>query len=74
MVTREYLIEFYDRPMGRKSLAEVIEEIEQECFPIEYTYQFFHLRGDYFYESAKKRDRKYVSLGGGFKYNVMSVI
>lgn len=38
MITREYLIEFYDRPMGRKSLAEIIEEIEKECFPVSILY------------------------------------
>ena len=38
MVTREYLIEFYNRPMGRKSLAEIIAKIEQECFPISVLY------------------------------------
>lgn len=61
---------FYDAPAGFK---EELQEI-MISFGMEYTYnQFFHLRGGYFYESAKKGDRKYVSLGGGFKYNVMSV-
>ena len=38
MITREYLIHYYDKPMGRKSLQEIIEEIEKECFPISVLY------------------------------------
>lgn len=34
MLTREYLIEFYNKPMGRQCLANIIKDIEQECFPI----------------------------------------
>ncbi len=61
---------FYDAPNGFK---EELQEV-MISFGLEYTYsQYFHLRGGYFYESAMKGNRKYISLGGGFKYNVMSV-
>ena len=39
MITREYLIHYYDKPIGRKSIQEIIEEIEKECFPISVLYE-----------------------------------
>jgi len=41
---------------------------------IEYAYdQKFFIRGGYFYENAEKGNRKYFTLGAGFKYNVFAL-
>jgi len=41
---------------------------------IEYAYdQKFFVRGGYFYEHATKGNRKYFTLGAGFKYNVFTL-
>ncbi|MFA7081526.1 MAG: type IX secretion system outer membrane channel protein PorV [Bacteroidales bacterium] len=61
---------FYDAPNGFK---EEMQEINIS-FGAEWTYsEFFVLRGGYFYENAKKGGRKYITFGGGFKYNVMQL-
>lgn len=38
MITREYLIEFYDKPIGKDCLRDIIKDIEKECFPISVLY------------------------------------
>jgi hypothetical protein len=41
---------------------------------LEYVYdRKFFLRGGYFYEHATKGNRKYFTLGAGFKYNVLAL-
>lgn len=61
---------FYDAPNGFK---EEMQEINIS-FGAEWTYnEFFVLRGGYFYENEKKGGRKYITFGGGFKYNVMQL-
>jgi hypothetical protein len=41
---------------------------------IEYAYdQKFFIRGGYFYENKDKGNRKYFTLGAGFKYNVFAL-
>ncbi len=41
---------------------------------IEYAYdQKFFIRGGYFYENEEKGNRKYFTLGAGFKYNVFAL-
>jgi hypothetical protein len=61
---------FYDAPGGFK------EEM-QEIFissGIEYWYaQQFALRGGFFYEAKNKGDRKFFTLGAGFRYNVLGI-
>ncbi|MDD2488341.1 MAG: type IX secretion system outer membrane channel protein PorV [Bacteroidales bacterium] len=61
---------FYDAPNGFK---EEMQEINIS-FGAEWTYnKFLVLRGGYFNESDKKGGRKYITFGGGFKYNVMQL-
>ena len=38
MITREYLIEFYNKPIGKQGLRDIIFDIEKECFPISILY------------------------------------
>ncbi|MCD7973961.1 MAG: type IX secretion system outer membrane channel protein PorV [Candidatus Azobacteroides sp.] len=61
---------FTDAPGGFK---EELEEI-MWSLGVEYSYmdQFF-LRGGYFHESENKGNRKYFSLGAGFKMNVFQL-
>jgi long-subunit fatty acid transport protein len=41
---------------------------------VEYVYdRKFFLRAGYFYEHATKGNRKYFTLGAGFKYNVFAL-
>ena len=41
---------------------------------VEYVYdKKFFVRGGYFYENATKGNRKYFTLGAGFKYNVLAL-
>lgn len=61
---------FYDAPGGFK------EEMREFYFGggVEYAYDGkFFLRGGYFYEHATKGNRKYFTLGAGFKYNVFAI-
>jgi len=55
------------------SLKEELEEIMWSV-GLEYSYndQFF-LRGGYFHESENKGNRKYFSLGAGFRMNVFQL-
>lgn len=39
MITREYLIEFFNKPMGRQCLEDIIKDIEKERFPIGVLYE-----------------------------------
>ncbi len=39
MITREYLIEFYDKPIGKDCLRDIIQDIEKESFPISILYE-----------------------------------
>ncbi|GGI25203.1 hypothetical protein GCM10008119_16480 [Pedobacter mendelii] len=61
---------FNDAPNGFK------EEMQEISFAtgIEYWYNNqFALRTGYFYENPNKGNRKYITLGGGFKYNKMMI-
>ena len=61
---------FYDAPGG------FTEEMREFYIGsgIEYAYEGkFFLRGGYFYEHATKGNRKYFTLGAGFKYNVFAI-
>lgn len=61
---------FYDAPDGFK---EELQEINVSV-GAEWIYnKFLVLRGGYFNESESKGGRKYITLGGGFKYNVMQL-
>jgi len=61
---------FHDAPNGFK---EEMQEIQWSA-GIEYSYnnQFF-LRGGYHYEHPNKGNRKYFTVGAGFKMNVFSI-
>lgn len=61
---------FADAPGGFK------EELKEVAIStgIEYTYnQQFALRAGYFYEDPQKGDRRYLTLGGGLKYNMFNL-
>lgn len=61
---------FYDAPGGFK------EELREFYIGsgAEYIYdEKFFIRGGYFYEHATKGNRKYFTLGLGFKYNVFAI-
>jgi hypothetical protein len=61
---------FADAPGGFK---EEMQEINIAA-GMEYWYnQQFALRAGYFYESPKKGDRRYFTLGAGLKYNVFNI-
>lgn len=61
---------FSDAPGGFK---EELKEISIAT-GIEYWYdQQFALRAGYFYESPKKGDRRYFTLGAGLKYNIFNI-
>lgn len=61
---------FTDAPGGFK---EEMQEINIAA-GMEYWYnQQFALRAGYFYESPKKGDRRYFTLGAGLKYNVFNI-
>lgn len=61
---------FADAPGGFK---EELKEIGIST-GIEYTYnQQFAVRAGYFYENPQKGDRRYLTLGGGLKYNVFNL-
>ena len=61
---------FYDAPGG------FTEEMHEFYIGsgVEYAYdEKFFIRGGYFYEHATKGNRKYFTLGAGFKYNVFAI-
>lgn len=61
---------FNDAPGGFK------EELKEVGIStgFEYTYnQQFAVRAGYFYESPDKGDRRYLTLGGGLKYNMLNI-
>lgn len=59
---------FYDAPFG-----EEMQEINI-AGGLEYWYdKQFAIRGGYFYESGKKGNRQYFTLGAGLKYNVFGL-
>lgn len=59
---------FYDAPF-----AEEMQEINIAA-GVEYWYdKQFAVRGGYFYESPKKGNRQYFSLGAGLRYNVFGL-
>ncbi len=61
---------FYDAPNG---FTEELQEINISV-GAEWIYnKFLVLRTGYFNESEKKGGRKYITFGGGFKYNVMQL-
>lgn len=61
---------FADAPGG---LKEELKEVSIST-GIEYTYnQQFAVRAGYFYENPQKGDRRYLTLGGGLKYNVFNL-
>ena len=61
---------FYDAPGGFK---EEMREITYSA-GVEYWYSnIFALRGGYFHEHENKGNRKYFSLGAGFKMNVLQL-
>lgn len=61
---------FYDAPGGFK---EEMQEINISA-GAEWIYnKFLAVRAGYFYESDRKGGRKYITFGGGFKYNVMKL-
>lgn len=61
---------FADAPGG---FSEELREINIAT-GVEYSYnQQFALRAGYFYESPKKGNRRYLTLGAGLKYNVFNL-
>ena len=61
---------FYDAPGG---LSEEMAEISIST-GIEYWYaQQFALRGGFFYEDKNKGNRKFFTLGAGFRYNILGI-
>jgi hypothetical protein len=61
---------FYDAPGGFK------EEMHEICYAtgIEYWYnEQFSVRGGYFHENETKGNRKYFTLGAGFRLNIFSL-
>ncbi|MFZ4549105.1 MAG: type IX secretion system outer membrane channel protein PorV [Bacteroidales bacterium] len=61
---------FYDAPGG---FSEELAEISISA-GIEYWYaQQFALRGGFFYEDKNKGDRKFFTLGAGFRYNILGI-
>lgn len=69
-VANAMITSFYDAPGGAK------EEFREFYYGagVEYAYEeMFFLRAGYFHEHATKGNRKYVTLGAGFKYNVFTL-
>ena len=61
---------FYDAPGG---FSEELAEINFSA-GMEYWYaQQFALRGGFFYENVNKGNRKYFTLGAGFRYNILGI-
>ena len=61
---------FYDAPGGFK---EEMKEINISA-GMEYWYaQQFAIRGGFFYENKDKGDRKFFTLGAGFRYNILGI-
>jgi len=61
---------FYDAPGGFK---EELNEISIST-GVEYWYaQQFAVRGGFFYENKNKGNRKYFTLGAGFRYNILGI-
>jgi hypothetical protein len=61
---------FYDAPGG---FSEELAEISIST-GVEYWYaQQFALRGGFFYEDKNKGDRKFFTLGAGFRYNILGI-
>ena len=61
---------FYDAPGG---FSEEMSEINISA-GMEYWYaQQFAVRGGFFYENKNKGDRKYFTLGAGFRYNIIGI-
>ena len=61
---------FADAPDG---FSEEMQEVMIST-GLEYWYKdIFALRGGYFYENAHKGDRKYFTMGLGFRYNVFGI-
>jgi hypothetical protein len=61
---------FYDAPGGFR------EEMAEFNFSVgaEYWYaQQFALRGGFFYENVNKGNRKFFTLGAGFRYNILGI-
>jgi hypothetical protein len=61
---------FNDAPNG------ISEELKEFTWALgaEYTYQdSFSIRGGYFNESVEKGARKFISLGAGFKYQIVKI-
>lgn len=61
---------FYDAPGGfREEMAEINFSVGAE-----YWYaQQFALRGGFFYENVNKGNRKFFTLGAGFRYNILGI-
>jgi len=61
---------FYDAPGGfNEEMAEINFSVGTE-----YWYaQQFALRGGFFYENVNKGNRKYFTLGAGFRYNILGI-
>jgi hypothetical protein len=61
---------FYDAPGG---LSEELSEINFSA-GVEYWYaQQFAIRGGFFYEDKNKGDRKFFTMGAGFRYNILGI-
>jgi hypothetical protein len=61
---------FYDAPGG---FSEEMAEINFST-GIEYWYaQQFAVRGGFFYENVNKGNRKFFTLGAGFRYNILGI-
>ena len=61
---------FYDAPGG---FSEELAEVNFSA-GMEYWYaQQFALRGGFFYENVNKGNRKYFTLGAGFRYNILGI-
>jgi hypothetical protein len=60
----------YDAPGG---MSEKVKELVW-CFGAEWMYrEQFAIRGGYFYENQEKGNRKYASVGAGFKFNALDI-
>ena len=61
---------FYDAPGG---LKEELQEITYS-YGVEYWYNNqFAIRGGYFHENENKGNRRYFTVGAGFKLNIFSL-
>lgn len=69
-VPKGMLLALYDAPGG---MSEKIKELVWS-FGVEWMYrEQFALRGGYFYENQEKGNRRYATIGGGIKFNALTL-